>query len=84
MVRIHIREQNMTSYKQKKLITFGGKTISKEQAFKIAISVVEELKSRHSETIIKIENNLKFQPPSRSATGDVKSVLSPSLREYIS
>jgi len=35
-------------------------------------------------SIIKIENNLKFQPPSRSATGDVKSVLSPSLREYIS
>ena len=59
MVRIHIRTKQMTSYKQEKLITFGGKTISKEKAISIANSVVEELKKRHPEALIRIENSLR-------------------------
>lgn len=59
MVRIHIRTGEMTSYKQEKLITFGGKTILKESAHMIALAVVKELENRHPETIIKIEDNLK-------------------------
>lgn len=59
MVRIHIRTGEMTSYRQEKLITFGGKTISKDSAYTIALAVVEEMKNRHPEAIVKIEDNLK-------------------------
>lgn len=59
MVRIHIRTKEMTSYKQEKLITFGGKTIPKEKAISIANSVVAELRNRHPEALVKIEDSLK-------------------------